>query len=558
MAVPSAEDGDTSALRASDDHSNLPRNYKCTDCHKIFTNAEKYQGHILGNPCSKKQNLGNTTEGCNTDHLSGAQSSNVFDGVTSQFTCESCDKVFNSEAGWKYHVENKVCIKKAESMKLDNDCPNCGKHLGSRTAMRYHLKHSVCAEEKKIRQPSLSKLSNKKQKHETTGSGWFQGSLKRMNDRWAFQSRCSNICLNKKFTARNNSDLVKLAEDMWDFSDSISLSDWIEVYLSNCKAGLHQTVDLWALRCIDLGRHHESAVTDANDFFSLDSQIANQDNGLTIDPFTATGTVGCGNDTLPHDDFLINAGGAVWSLEFTPRSGKKSDQARYFAVGVGRIGFPNAHFSVSPHVRKVMIEGGLGPGYDIPHDISDPQIHDNIIQIWSHIALQSEGKTASITPPKLRYCVCLQKCGSILRTAWNMTFTEELCGSNIPSHDKMHGTLGLLGVVCEDGSCRILLLPAPSLIPTVNNLSHRSVANIPSVSVISEESVSRYRIVTESPIRCLSWSPHEVLKLCCGHTNGSISLWILPYDTERPSTNDGNIKRIYIVLYISTHIVHSY
>lgn len=148
----------------------------------------------------------------------------------------------------------------------------------------------------------------------------------------------------------------------------------------------------------------------------------------------------------------------------------------------------------------------------------------------------------------LSYCVELKGRGPIWGLSWAPSWSESSSPSSPSASflEKEEGisaaaitaittaldkkSLGLLATVCGDGCCLILLLPRDLSGNRDNNCCYDS------SPVIDESDVK----VTELRIHgvmvtCVAWSCHQPFKICCGMSDGSVTIW----DIES-SLDEGN------------------
>ena len=189
-------------------------------------------------------------------------------------------------------------------------------------------------------------------------------------------------------------------------------------------------------------------------------------------------------------DLYLNAAGPIWCIAYAPenmqspsnksRSSSYKPFERYIAVGTSRIGWLDYHSSSNAKT----LAGTWEVGDDIPYNLGMKYKSHNLLQIWkltigSKIAQNSdENKEELDTNVSIHYCIGMPGRGPVWRIAWSSwtpyksekdaneienenennkcnTFEKEL-------YEKSLNFLGLLAVVCGDGSCLVFMLPRSS------------------------------------------------------------------------------------------------
>jgi WD40 repeat protein len=152
--------------------------------------------------------------------------------------------------------------------------------------------------------------------------------------------------------------------------------------------------------------------------------------------------------------------------------------------------------------------------------------------------------------------------GPCWKVSWSTWEPYKSSDSNINSEEEKYSEqveekamelLGLLAVVCGDGSCLVLVLPKTATpyfstskehsSPSKESFSSSSEASSPvdKVLVIPEHAVCRWEITVpgssfKAPgypdnenisIMTAVWSPHDPLELCCGLADGTAIIWNL-------------------------------
>jgi WD40 repeat protein len=146
--------------------------------------------------------------------------------------------------------------------------------------------------------------------------------------------------------------------------------------------------------------------------------------------------------------------------------------------------------------------------------------HPNLIQVWA-VDNGATGDGEGCT--RLCYCVGLSNRGTCFKVKWCPM--QPPAGADIPS------VIGLLAVVCGDGSLLILQLPTEAFVTVAAQSS--STGNIndsgsDSIShkVLPESCVCKWTLkVANKSILSVDWNPHNCFQLICGMNDGSITLW---------------------------------
>jgi hypothetical protein len=483
------------------------------------------------------------------------------------YKCFKCGKQLNSAVALNYHCKKDVCTRKNEKrkredeMKIQKQLIEAERVAGKKETQRRKLAAKVDVTKIVNEESSKNDRSDEDQKVDNDSSGinivennkalsWLVG---RTRSRW--QQAASKIALAELENLQLMSDevLATLQTDMWNFKDSISLEMWIKDYLNSYSVisddgTLVSSIDIWPLRAVDVGTG--DSPIEYETFEVLDDRIrfANHSSNTLIEPFSALfsptdssyNLMKYSTNILHHqpkqledkNDFFINAGGPVWSIAFAPICAGYSDlETRYFSVGVSRIGFINDKNPLAKANRAAMVEGMLGPGYDVPHDMNNPQIHDNLLQIWSSKIDQFRSEDSKV---ELAYAVSLKNHGAVFQTMWHPS-------CKLASTDSI-GLLGILCVVCGDGNCLILILPTQARMRHLNFGSDTSRPNS-YIPVLPEHSVCRYQIRlldSADRILCASWATSSDMKLCCGHLDGSVSVWKIDANQVRSTSQNKN------------------
>jgi hypothetical protein len=224
-----------------------------------------------------------------------------------------------------------------------------------------------------------------------------------------------------------------------------------------------------------------------------------------------------GNDI----DLYLNTAGPIWCIAYAPThagSAPTSAYQNYFAVGTSRIGWLDAADG------QKTLAGTCEVGDDIPYNIGMKHRSPNLLQIWglktqysggngtkkSGFKSSAESSAApAVTAVSLQYCVGLQCRGPVWKVAWSSwnpfgadgVEGEEEGGEDAAAaadrdrelREISQNFLGILAVVCGDGSCLVMVLPKS---PNTNSSSSSSSSCPPAerVPVLSENSVCRWEV----------------------------------------------------------------
>ncbi|KAI8385647.1 hypothetical protein BD560DRAFT_167355 [Blakeslea trispora] len=184
--------------------------------------------------------------------------------------------------------------------------------------------------------------------------------------------------------------------------------------------------------------------------------------------------------------FVINAGISVWGLDFVPKSTTCRDpQTQYLAIA-GYRG------SIEEHV-----------GFD---EIQSTGTYKNAIQIWN-MSLSTQLPSES---PFLDLCL-LHDFGIVHELKWCPygAYQEETTSNGEANK------LGILSIVCGDGSVRTVVVPHPNYVR--DNMCQTD----PSKTVYMKINKSRcqFQLNTMKPIS-LAWGGHK--KLAVGYADGKL------------------------------------
>lgn len=186
-------------------------------------------------------------------------------------------------------------------------------------------------------------------------------------------------------------------------------------------------------------------------------------------------------------DCMINTGGPVWGVGFAPTdtdrdSHEAATWTKYLAVGLSRVGWevqqaiaddrPVKHLTslVSEYEKGPHLSGDCNPcdiGNDVTHILGEYCSYPNLLEVWELSSVQSHAA-------KLYYCIGLPGSGAVWSVHW---FPKPICFPKAMHHcsesnvalsgvdggadatKEMLGPLGILGLICGDGRCRLLVMP---------------------------------------------------------------------------------------------------
>lgn len=231
-----------------------------------------------------------------------------------------------------------------------------------------------------------------------------------------------------------------------------------------------------------------------------------------------------GNDI----DLYLNTAGPIWCIAYAPNhagSVPASACQNYLAVGTSRTGWLDAADG------QKTLAGTCEVGDDIPYNFGMKHRSPNLLQIWGlktqYSGANGKKKSSSkssaessaapaVTAASLQYCVGLQCRGPVWKVAWSswnpfgagVVEGEEEEGGEGAAADAdrdrelreiSQNFLGILAVVCGDGSCLVMVLPKS---PNTNSSASSSSSSSSSsscppaerVPVLSENSVCRWEV----------------------------------------------------------------
>jgi hypothetical protein len=292
---------------------------------------------------------------------------------------------------------------------------------------------------------------------------------------------------------------------------------------------------------------------------------------------------GQGHGSVPSSadvgvDLYLNIGGPIWALAFAPHtttsshpslSPKESHDAlsssgslQFLAVGTSRVGW-----------EKSADTGASSVGNDAQYAVGGRTSTPNLLQIWCLNIGAGQGESSDsgqimmnraasgnshrrddkMDTAVLSYCVALTR-GPVWKVAWS-SWSPCIDLERDRRDGDRSSFLGVLAVVCGDGSCLILVLPR-SIPPSIST-PHGDADPPSGPAVVDEHSVCRWVLtvpahaagsdesVRVGDIRCVgggedprsreghvsilsaAWNPHHPLQLCCGLADGAIALFDL-------------------------------
>lgn len=225
-------------------------------------------------------------------------------------------------------------------------------------------------------------------------------------------------------------------------------------------------------------------------------------------------TPGSSSQSSSEIDIYLNTAGPIWCIAYAPSPEDISPSSalfeRHLAVGTSRIGWLDAN-------SQRTLAGTCEVGDDIPYTLGAKYTTPNLLQIWkvqstsvdfdSSTELTGEAnkkknnsrQSNSETRATLEYCVGLPFRGPVWKAVWS-TWTPfralngdleggiESTESDKETYEKSLNFLGLIAVVCGDGSCLVLVLPRTA---TPDFASPSSSLPIPSSSSSSSSALNK-------------------------------------------------------------------
>lgn len=177
-------------------------------------------------------------------------------------------------------------------------------------------------------------------------------------------------------------------------------------------------------------------------------------------------------------DLYLNTAGPIWCIAYAPIRKDVSQQPsilleKYLAVGTSRIGWLDSN---TPRT----LAGTCEVGDDIPYTLGAKYTTPNLLQIWKVQSTKVDStagkkktnppRTSTETKASLEYCVGLPSRGPVWKAVWS-TWTpfspsDGDLGDDVEDTESARETcekclnfLGIIAVVCGDGSCLVLVLP---------------------------------------------------------------------------------------------------
>ena len=199
---------------------------------------------------------------------------------------------------------------------------------------------------------------------------------------------------------------------------------------------------------------------------------------------------------------------------------------RHLAVATSRVGFPSPTCSVDT------LTGTRDVGDDVPHVLGATRAFPNLLQIWAvaspHMG-EDDGAAPLMNSPgsharghghghgRGRHTATLQYCVEMARGAhWQAVWSPLRAAGD---------ALGLLALVCGDGTCAVLQPPRKAGSDGGSGTGGQELAG-------GRAPVLAMGTVPEGVVRCAgrtvvsaAWSPHDTSLLCCGLDDGSVTLW---------------------------------
>jgi hypothetical protein len=249
-------------------------------------------------------------------------------------------------------------------------------------------------------------------------------------------------------------------------------------------------------------------------------------------------TLGSKSGSNSDIDIYLNTAGPIWCVAYAPTRENTSPPPilfeRHLAVGTSRIGWLDAN---SPRT----LAGTCEVGDDIPYTLGAKYTTPNLLQIWkiqssaldsdstaeSTLEMNKKKKNSLISTSEIKatleYCVGLSFRGPVWKAVWS-TWTpfraingdsdggNEGAEIDRETYEKSVNFLGLLAVVCGDGSCLVLVLPrtatpdlasTSSSLPTASSSSsssssgNKNHASSSTSSSASSAPVDRVPVITE-------------------------------------------------------------
>jgi WD40 repeat protein len=151
------------------------------------------------------------------------------------------------------------------------------------------------------------------------------------------------------------------------------------------------------------------------------------------------------------------------------------------------------------------------------------------------------------TSVELTYCIGLDKRGPTWKVSWS---PHDFVSNNNNSDKGIYkNLLGVLAIVCGDGSCLVLILPKLihdykyyrkkyfNVIDNENQIPDTQ--DHQKIHVLAESRVCRWEIkMNRNPVMSVSWNPHVSGQLCCGMLDGTITIWNLPMHNSDNASGD--------------------
>lgn len=215
----------------------------------------------------------------------------------------------------------------------------------------------------------------------------------------------------------------------------------------------------------------------------------------------------------------------VKSMEEDSMDLKRDGDSKQRKKGVDRREKQNIyalHVSDSESEGSVVYDSAAGEEY--------MDCDTNIVKGEQSEAVLEEDEVDDIPVPhhaSLSYCVEFKGRGPIWGLNWAPSWSESCPPSPSPTEEEDTAaiaaaaldkkSLGLLAAVCGDGCCLILLLPR-DLCGSNNGYG--------SYPVIDEGDVKLTELrIPGVMVTCVAWSCHQPFMICCGMSDGSVTIW---------------------------------
>ena len=210
-------------------------------------------------------------------------------------------------------------------------------------------------------------------------------------------------------------------------------------------------------------------------------------------------------------DKALNACGPIWSIAFapSPERPRKTKKPNYFVVGTSRLGWPEEGEEAN---GLPTLKGEVGVGNDTRHILGSTHSRPNLLQVW-------EAGASVKDMPSMVLGIGFASSGAHWSLAWSPAIFPNTSS-----------TLGVLAVLCGDGSVRVLCIPKNEAIKSASwegmPVCNGEDCTFARIGEGKESSDSFYG----SPLTAFSWDPSSGSRLCCGHADGTVTVWDLDYE----------------------------